>query len=89
MKRKLVTVAAIAVLEFSSIALIAQTKTQRQVSINDNFSTLGNKMVCPVMENRFNATKNSVKSEYKGKVYIFCCPGCKPPFDKNPEKHIK
>ena len=28
------------------------------------------------------------KSVYKGKTYYFCCPGCKPQFDKNPEKYI-
>ncbi len=25
---------------------------------------------------------------YKGKTYYFCCPECKPAFDKNPEKII-
>ncbi|MBW3625594.1 MAG: YHS domain-containing protein, partial [Armatimonadetes bacterium] len=29
------------------------------------------------------------KSTYKGKTYYFCCAGCKPEFDKNPEKFIK
>lgn len=28
------------------------------------------------------------KSEYKGKTYYFCAPGCKKEFDKNPEKYI-
>ena len=27
--------------------------------------------------------------EYKGKTYYFCCSGCKPMFDKNPQKYIK
>ena len=89
MKRKLIAAAAVMVLGFSSMVLTAQTKTQRQVSVNDDFSTLGNKMICPVMGTTFNASKDSTKSEYKGKVYIFCCPGCKPQFDKNPEKYIK
>lgn len=63
--------------------------TRRLVSANDDFSTLGNKMICPVMGSTFNASRDSLKSEYKGKIYIFCCPGCKPQFDKNPEKYIK
>ena len=25
---------------------------------------------------------------YKGKTYYFCCPQCKPAFDKNPSKVI-
>lgn len=27
-------------------------------------------------------------SEYKGKTYYFCSPGCKKAFDKEPEKYI-
>ena len=29
------------------------------------------------------------KSEYKGKTYYFCSPGCKVAFDKDPEKYLK
>lgn len=29
------------------------------------------------------------KSEYKGKTYFFCAPGCKTVFDKEPEKYVK
>ncbi len=29
------------------------------------------------------------KSEYKGKIYYFCAPGCKKEFEANPEKYIK
>lgn len=28
------------------------------------------------------------KSEYKGKTYYFCSPGCKTAFDKDPEKYV-
>ncbi len=28
------------------------------------------------------------KSEYKGKTYYFCAPGCKISFDKDPEKYL-
>jgi YHS domain-containing protein len=28
------------------------------------------------------------KSEYKGKMYYFCAPGCKKAFDDNPEKFV-
>ena len=27
-------------------------------------------------------------SEYKGKTYYFCAPGCKRSFDKDPEKYV-
>lgn len=46
--------------------------------------------VCPVMGNKIpDVTKAAGKSVYKGKTYYFCCKGCKPVFDKDPEKYIK
>ncbi len=46
--------------------------------------------VCPVMGTKIpDITKAAGKSVYKGKTYYFCCPMCKPLFDKNPEKYIK
>lgn len=27
-------------------------------------------------------------SEYEGKIYYFCAPGCKNSFDKDPEKYL-
>ena len=27
-------------------------------------------------------------SEYQGKTYYFCSPGCKSSFDKDPEKYV-
>ena len=29
------------------------------------------------------------KSEYEGKSYYFCSPGCKKDFDKDPTKYVK
>lgn len=29
------------------------------------------------------------KSEYKGKTYYFCAPGCRAAFDRDPEKYLK
>jgi len=29
------------------------------------------------------------QSQYKGKTYYFCAPGCKKAFDKEPEKYLK
>jgi len=44
---------------------------------------------CPVMGGVVKNTKTAPKSVYKGKTYYFCCPDCKPTFDKNPENYIK
>ena len=30
----------------------------------------------------------SLKSEYMGKAYYFCAPGCKRSFDKEPDKYV-
>lgn len=33
--------------------------------------------------------RDGLFSDYKGKRFYFCCPGCKPAFDKNPAKYAK
>ncbi len=30
----------------------------------------------------------AAQSEYQGKTYYFCSPGCKQAFDKEPEKYV-
>jgi len=41
--------------------------------------------ICPVMGGTIN---KAIFTEYKGKRVYFCCPGCKPEFEKNPEKYL-
>jgi len=35
------------------------------------------------------ATSKKAFADYKGNRYFFCCPGCKPDFEKSPEKFAK
>ncbi len=41
--------------------------------------------VCPVMGNPIN---KDLFVEYQGKKVYFCCPGCKPEFEKDPAKYV-
>ncbi|MHC4722379.1 MAG: YHS domain-containing protein, partial [Planctomycetota bacterium] len=41
--------------------------------------------ICPVMGGAIN---KEVFTEYKGKKVYFCCPGCEPKFEADPEKYI-
>jgi YHS domain-containing protein len=44
---------------------------------------------CPMTGTKIASIKDSVgHSTYKGKTYYFCCPMCKPQFDKNPAKYV-
>ena len=45
--------------------------------------------VDPVCKMEVDEKTAKFKSEYKGKTYYFCAPGCKKEFDDNPEKYIK
>jgi YHS domain-containing protein len=45
----------------------------------------GEQTVCPVMGLAIN---KELFTMYKGKKVYFCCPGCKPEFEKNPEKYL-
>jgi Cu+-exporting ATPase len=42
----------------------------------------------PVCGMDVNVATAAGKSEYKGKTYYFCSPGCKITFDKDPEKYL-
>ncbi|PIS47748.1 MAG: hypothetical protein COT17_01875 [Elusimicrobia bacterium CG08_land_8_20_14_0_20_51_18] len=53
-----------------------------------DYTSLGNKLICPVMREEFNVNKETPKAEYKGKVYFFCCPACVEKFNKEPEKYL-
>ncbi len=42
-------------------------------------------LVCGMDVDEANAP---AKSEYQGKTYYFCAPGCKRAFDRDPERYI-
>jgi len=66
-----------------------QAATAKAPSVFDKAQKPGTKATCPVLGNEFTIDKNTQHSEYKGKYVYFCCPGCKPDFDRNPEKYLK
>ena len=43
----------------------------------------------PVCNMEVDEKTAAAKSEYMGKTYYFCAPGCKKAFDENPDKYIK
>lgn len=54
----------------------------------DKPAPVGTKARCPVMGNEFSISEKSEHSVYKGRHYYFCCGGCKPKFDENPQKYL-
>lgn len=42
----------------------------------------------PVCGMEVDENSAAATSEYKGKTYYFCAPGCKTAFDKDPEKYL-
>ncbi len=45
--------------------------------------------VDPVCKMQVDEGAARYKSEYKGRTYYFCAPGCKKRFDANPEAYLK
>lgn len=43
----------------------------------------------PVCGMMVDAKTAAGKSEYQGKTYYFCAPGCKAAFDKDPLRYVK
>lgn len=42
----------------------------------------------PVCKMTVDEKTAKLKSEYKGRTYYFCAPGCKKAFDEAPEKYL-
>lgn len=42
----------------------------------------------PVCGMQVDENSAAATSEYKGKTYYFCAPGCKNAFDREPEKYV-
>jgi len=43
----------------------------------------------PVCGMTVDEKRAAATSQYRGKTYYFCSPGCKKSFDANPEKYLK
>lgn len=43
----------------------------------------------PVCKMEVDEKSAAAASEYKGRTYYFCAPGCKRVFDADPEKYLK
>jgi YHS domain-containing protein len=57
-------------------------------SVFDRKPAVGTRARCPVMGGEFVVGENTDVSEYGGKFYAFCCLGCKPQFDADPDKYV-
>jgi YHS domain-containing protein len=67
----------------------AATQGQPQAKAPTSFDAeapIGTKATCPVMGNELTVAADTPRSQYNGKWYYFCCPGCKPQFDADPAK---
>lgn len=49
---------------------------------------VGTRAHCPVMGHDFTVTEGTLRSEYNGRHYAFCCPACKPRFDADPQEFL-
>jgi xanthine dehydrogenase accessory factor len=65
-----------------------KTGEAKAPKVFDAPQAVGTKATCPVSGDTFTIDKDTEHSEYKGKHVYFCCPGCKPQFDKDPEKFL-
>lgn len=77
-------------MDMSKCPMMGKAKSGARASAMKSGARRPVSAVCPVMGTRIpNVSKAYGKSVYKGKTYYFCCPECKPLFDKNPGKYVK
>ena len=76
MKTLLLTTAAFALLSGAGFAAPGHPASTKKTAL-----------ICPVTGTMIASAAQAYSHEkYKGKTYYFCCPQCKPAFDKNPGK---
>lgn len=51
-------------------------------------AAVGDRTSCPVSGEEFVVAADSPKTEYQGKTYYFCCPGCEKKFQADPQKFL-
>lgn len=96
MKSKLIATGLCVMLLSGSYVFAEEQKSNDKGSMMQNNTAgktskaveVGNK-ICPVSRNKVGEMGESVKYEYKGKIYNLCCPMCVKDFKKNPEKYSK
>lgn len=89
MKLKNLMLAVTVLVVISSVALAAPPKKTTKTSPTKPTKHVA-ALVCPVTGDKIaSAAKAAGHSTFKGKTYYFCCPGCKPRFDKEPAKFVK
>lgn len=82
MKTFVITAAGLALL--SGAALAAPAHSMKGTPVTKKAA-----LICPVTGTKIASAKTAYAHEtYKGKTYYFCCPECKPAFDKTPDKII-
>jgi len=80
---KTLTLTALALAALAPAAFAAPTHTAKAATAKTTA------LICPVTGNKIASAAKAYNHEtYKGKTYYFCCPQCKPAFDKNPSKVI-
>lgn len=85
MKIFVITTALVAALSGAALAAPALTTKTTPTAAKKPAARL----ICPVTGTKIASVKAAVgHSTYKGKTYYFCCPECKPKFDKNPSKYV-
>ena len=64
-----------------------ELRMAQQVMTTEGGVTMAIDQVCKMQVDEVKAPGG--KSDYKGKTYYFCAPGCKRSFDKEPAKYVK
>jgi len=92
-KRLVGAVLAVVILASAVTLLYGCKKTEHEhehaaattATVEANQPMAGEQTICPV---EGGTIKKNLYTIYKGKKVYFCCAGCKPEFEKNPEKYI-
>lgn len=83
MKKTLVLIGVLTIIMLLVVGCAKKTET-----VDESATTTEETVMCPVTGTETTPAKAYDKTEYEGKTYYFCCAGCKPEFEKDPQKYL-
>jgi len=84
MKKPLIIIGILAITMLLVVGCSKKAETVDETATNTEET-----VICPVTGTETTPSEASGKMEYEGKTYYFCCAGCKPEFEKDPQKYLK
>lgn len=75
--------------EAATAATAMEGEMKKAASSFDSMPPVGTPAVCAVSGEAFTIEEDTEYAEHNGRIYVFCCGGCKGDFEADPARFVK